>query len=67
MENRDETKKTIRKPRSRLPPKRGQIKVKIFKLLANQIVKLAKMGGQRQRKACCCNCKFASVTPLEHK
>ncbi|KAI6669111.1 hypothetical protein NL676_003996 [Syzygium grande] len=65
MVNREEAEKTAHKPESRLPPRRGQVKVRIFKLLADQIVKLAKTVARMLRKACCCDRGFDSGEPPE--
>ncbi|KAI3426682.1 Protein kinase domain-containing protein [Psidium guajava] len=55
----------------RVPPKRGQIKVRIFKSLVEKAKELASMmaSAKQSRGGCSCCCsrsgKLASVTSLE--
>ncbi|KAI6669114.1 hypothetical protein NL676_003999 [Syzygium grande] len=76
MENRamkeqhKETSSSSKKRRiARVPPKRGQIKVRIYKSLVRKVKELASMGSAKQSRGrgcfCSCSSKLASVTSLE--
>ncbi|KAI6706582.1 hypothetical protein NL676_009544 [Syzygium grande] len=57
-------KSSKKNPKVRLPPKRGQIKVGIFRWAARKVAEIARMARLGRKKSCVAR-KPASATPLE--
>ncbi|KAL3732117.1 hypothetical protein ACJRO7_028886 [Eucalyptus globulus] len=58
------TKSSKENPKVRLPPKRGQIKVRIFRLVAKKVADIASTARLGRKKSCVTH-EPDSATPLE--